>query len=330
MPSPIDQETQTMSPVPQLPRPPSPSADADVASSLSEYHTDLSLSPESINIDVFILSPVAALKLLCGSIDSLLKIDADQPSIPSAKLQDSPHLGDSHLRKENLANQTQDGNRLKSMDDDDDDDEAVDELYMAVNTPIGSPEPNAIEPLINTESETGSRHVQQDAVARKFYSRKVPPIGLEEYLLRLHKYCPMSTAVYLSTSLYIYRLAIIDKIIPVTARNVHRLVLAGLRVTMKALEDRSYPHRRFAKVGGVTEMELGRLEISFCFITNFEFRVSRELLSKHAEAIRDDTLLNHAHDRTQRELLSTKDEQTNFIDQARHSGLIVPKAPKAA
>lgn len=76
----------------------------------------------------------------------------------------------------------------------------------------------------------------------------------------------MSTAVYLATSLYIHRLAAEERIIPVTARNVHRLVLAGLRIGMKALEDQSYPHRRFAKVGGVSESELGRLEVSFCFV----------------------------------------------------------------
>jgi len=52
----------------------------------------------------------------------------------------------------------------------------------------------------------------------------------------------MSTAVYLASSLYIYRIAFVEKRIPVTARNVRRLVLAALRVAMKALEDLSYPH----------------------------------------------------------------------------------------
>jgi hypothetical protein len=51
---------------------------------------------------------------------------------------------------------------------------------------------------------------------------------------------------------------------------------------MKALEDQSYPHRRFSKVGGVSENELARLEISFCFLTNFDLRTTKEILSKHA------------------------------------------------
>ena len=137
-------------------------------------------------------------------------------------------------------------------------------------------------------------NVQHGAITRKFYSKRPPPIPLEEYLLRLHRYCPMSTAVYLATSLYIHRLAIIEKILPVTARNAHRLLLAGLRVAMKALEDLSYPHRRFAKVGGISETELGRLEVSFCFVTNFELKVTSKMLLEHALAVRDGLSLTQA------------------------------------
>ena len=56
---------------------------------------------------------------------------------------------------------------------------------------------------------------------------------------------------------------------------------------MKALEDLSYPHTRFAKVGGVSEPELGRLEVSFCFVTNFDLKVTSEMLLAHTIAMRD-------------------------------------------
>lgn len=66
-----------------------------------------------------------------------------------------------------------------------------------------------------------------------------------------------------------------------------RLVLAGLRVASKALDDLGHSHTRFAKVGGVTERELGRLEVSFCFVTDFELKVDEEMLLSHAKFIRD-------------------------------------------
>jgi len=56
---------------------------------------------------------------------------------------------------------------------------------------------------------------------------------------------------------------------------------------MKALEDLSYPHSRFSKVGGVSESELARLEISFCFLTNFEFKTSKEALLAHAISLKE-------------------------------------------
>lgn len=62
-------------------------------------------------------------------------------------------------------------------------------------------------------------------------------------------------------------------LIEVTPKSVHRLLLSALRVAMKALEDGVFPHRRVALVGGVSELELSRLEVSMCFLTDFELMV---------------------------------------------------------
>lgn len=83
---------------------------------------------------------------------------------------------------------------------------------------------------------------------------------------RIHRFCPLSTAVYLAASVYLHRLAVIERVIPITRLNVHRLLLAALRVASKGLEDLSYPHKRFAKVGGLSEFELSRLEVSKCHL----------------------------------------------------------------
>ncbi|KFH45095.1 Cyclin-U4-like protein [Hapsidospora chrysogenum ATCC 11550] len=127
---------------------------------------------------------------------------------------------------------------------------------------------------------------QHGAITRKFYSKLDPPISITAYLARLHQFCPSSAAVYIAASLYIHRLAVEQRAIPVTRRNVHRLVLAGLRVAAKALEDLAYPHRRVARVGGVSEAELARLEISFCFLAGFEVVVGEEALSAHWAMLR--------------------------------------------
>lgn len=230
------------------------------------------------------------MKMLSNTVETLVHITGDVPPTPPVSNPSTPApdvlLGDNKI----IIHDSRDMERPRSrqavggVDD-------VDSVPAGAKTPIGSPEAGPSEFLHVVGSNMEPLHVQHGAISRKFYSKKPPPISLEEYLSRLHRYCPMSTAVYLATSLYIHRLAVVEKIIAVTARNVHRLLLAGLRIAMKALEDLSYSHRRFAKVGGVSEPELGRLEVSFCFVTNFELKVDKEMLLKHAQTIRDGIFL---------------------------------------
>ena len=135
-------------------------------------------------------------------------------------------------------------------------------------------------------SDAGTRDlVQLSVLSKRFVSKKEPPISLRDYLLRLHKYCPMSTAVYLATSFYFTRMVVVERSLFVTPKNKHRLVLAGLQVAMKALEDLSYPHSRVAKVGGVSERELSKVEISFCFLVDFKLRVDAQMLLDEANAL---------------------------------------------
>jgi hypothetical protein len=267
------------SPGPTLPAAPRPSQDPgmkSIAAETDHVWGEESSSVEDLeDIDIFTMAPVVALKMLCGLVEEMVQMTGDIPPTPPVSQPTTPkELG-------NKRRQDSTGSSGSSGGHDDCD------VPARSKTPIGSPEAHPTEPFHVIGSNAEPLHVQHGAITRKFYSKRPPPIPLEEYLLRLHKYCPMSTAVYLATSLYIHRLAVIERILPVTVRNAHRLVLAALRVAMKALEDLSYPHRRFAKVGGITESELGRLEISFCFLTDFELRVNKEMLHKQAVMMRD-------------------------------------------
>lgn len=157
---------------------------------------------------------------------------------------------------------------------------------------LAPPPPPTPEPYVVIGANSQPLNLQHSAITRKFYSKKPPPIGISDYLLRIHRFCPMSTAVYLATSLYIHRLAVDERAVAVTKRNAHRLLLAGLRVAMKALEDLSYPHAKVAKVGGVSELELARLEISFCFLCGFELVVGAAALQEHWRTMRDGPGMN--------------------------------------
>lgn len=161
-------------------------------------------------------------------------------------------------------------------------------LYQTVNRllqasaesdPTGSPDSNT--------DATTSEDKTTALIARRFNSsaRAPPPIHPWDYLLRLHHYCPMSQSVYLSASLYLTRLCAPPQLVgsshdkgtvspgpPVTLTplNVHRLLLAALRIACKVIEDINFKQQRYASIAGVSTLDLYRLEIALLFLLDFD------------------------------------------------------------
>ncbi|KAL8719204.1 MAG: hypothetical protein Q9225_003758 [Loekoesia sp. 1 TL-2023] len=277
---------------PSLPPPPSPSADTSIVPQITSPTKDIhdpGLVPQHDDLDIFKLSPLAALKMLIATVETLIKLTGDIAPTPPLNVDQPLRPRVVSLNKENQPTHSRSSSvdRRRSKPPPPQGWDNAESVPERAKTPIGSPESKPTEPLHVVSADPEPLDIQHDAIARRFYSKKPPPIALEEYLLRLHKWCPMSTGVYLATGLYVYRLAVTQRSLPVTSRNAHRLLLAALRVAGKAIDDRSYPHTRFARVGGVNESELARLEIAFCFIMDFELRVTREMLEEHAKIARD-------------------------------------------
>ncbi|KAK7952718.1 cyclin-domain-containing protein [Apiospora aurea] len=274
-------------------------------------------APSISSQDLFKLSPIAALKLLSGGIEALVRVTGDIPPTPPPTSPTIPHMRGFAKEKADIVRVHSERSLLRLQQQAQAQDQAAAAAAAAAaakassttspffspqapidgvklrHTPTSPPPPPATpEPYVVIGANSQPLNLQHSAITRKFYSKAPPPISIEDYLLRMHRFCPMSTAVYLATSLYIFRLAVDERAIPVTRRNCHRLLLAGLRVAMKALEDLSYPHAKVARVGGVSEVELARLEISFCFLAGFELVVGEETLRRHWEDLRDGQALS--------------------------------------
>ncbi|KAI0147184.1 cyclin-domain-containing protein [Xylariaceae sp. FL1272] len=285
------------------PPPPVPSADPKLFSQ-ARTPPPLHAIPTNSSEDLFKLPPTAALRLLCAGIESLVRVTGDvpptppptEPTIPnmSGMQQEKAAIVRSHSER-NLARlarqaQSKEPGQFQGFFDAEAP-EPIDGVRLR-QTPTPPLAPHAPpEPYIVIGANSQPLNLQHSAITRKFFSKAPPPISIEDYLLRIHRFCPMSTAVYLATSLYIFRLAVEERAIPVTRRNCHRLLLAGLRVAMKALEDLSYPHAKIAKVGGVSEIELARLEISFCFLAGFQLVVDEETLLRHWDTLKQSASL---------------------------------------
>ena len=270
------QRSAITSPPPRTPESTRSNALADQASGLTLEDDDKEDEESSLRdqkdapIDIFQLGPETALKLMCDSLETIVAQTGDIPPAPApvlVRLPSQPSSSPSNQKsiiqpeKENKPNPNPIPNPIRP-------------------SPLPSSPPPPPPPT--TSIIMADQTTQDRTITRRFYSKTSPGISIKDYTLRIHRYCPLSTAVILATSLYIHRLVLVERVLCLTPRNVHRLILAGLRVAMKALEDLTYTHTRFAKVGGVCPAELGRLEIGFCFVVGFELKVDEDALRAHA------------------------------------------------
>ena len=256
------------------PKAPEPSTDPGV---VPQIHADSlkkidDAAVPSTAISAADLEPLVALRILTRGVQALADLTGDVPPSPAISRPGTPPVQE--LREESKTH-----SRTTSRPGTPSNVPSHDIQSVMKKLPIGSPEAKISEPIAIGAKMTATRP-QHEAVARKFFSKRPPPVSITDYLLRMQRYCPMSTGVYLAAGVYIHRLAMEEHVVPVTQRTVHRLMLASLRVAMKALEDLSYPHKRFAGVGGVSEKELAKLEVALCYLMDFDLRVDIELLQE--------------------------------------------------
>ncbi|KAM7203340.1 Cyclin domain containing protein [Rhypophila sp. PSN 637] len=301
--------------IPSPPPPPNPAADPKLTIVQTSEADNSSPRLAAQVDDIFKVSALTAIKLLSAGVEALVSVTGDIPPTPPPRSPTIPHMRGMEAEKKSIVRSNSEKNLARLLQNSrtnsprrspakpspvaalqpaatiEPSPQNIDGVHL--RTPNPTPPPKAdlhsqvpLAPYIVVGDNSQPLNLQHSAITRKFYSRAPPPISITEYLMRIHRFCPLSTAVYLATALYIHRLAITEQAIAVTKRNVHRLLLAGLRVAMKALEDLSYPHSKFSKVGGVSEPELARLEISFCFLTGFELVVNEKVLSEQWELLR--------------------------------------------
>ncbi|KAK3331667.1 cyclin-domain-containing protein [Cercophora scortea] len=310
--------------IPSPPPPPVPSADPKLRR-IPSPEDDITPPHIAAQVDdIFKLSPLAAIQLLSAGIEALVSMTGDIPPTPPPRSPTIPHMRGMEAEKKSIVRSNSEKNLARLLNASasnsprpgrspaasdsrpssrsaasaaaptppttagQQESQSIDGVRLRDPPPTAdAPQPQPpLAPYVIVGENSQPLNLQHSAITRKFYSKLPPPISITDYLMRIHRFCPMSTGVYLATSLYMHRLAVLERAIVVTKRNAHRLLLAGLRVAMKALEDRSYAHNKFAKVGGVSEAELARLEISFCFLVGFELVVTEETLRNQWDILR--------------------------------------------
>ncbi|KAF9947379.1 hypothetical protein BGZ72_010596 [Mortierella alpina] len=92
----------------------------------------------------------------------------------------------------------------------------------------------------------------------------------------------------------------------VNSFNIHRLLITCLMVAAKFTSDHFYSNVRYAKVGGLSLLELNQLELEFLFTTRFELNVKVEELQRVGNALLRFRNLRNARTQHQRQRTATE------------------------
>ncbi|KAK1685591.1 hypothetical protein QYE76_046439 [Lolium multiflorum] len=127
-----------------------------------------------------------------------------------------------------------------------------------------------------------------------FEGAGAPRIGLAQYLERVHRYAGLEPECYVVAYAYIDRAAHRRPAAAVASRNVHRLLLACLLVASKVLDDFHHDNAFFARVGGVSNAEMNKLELELLDVLGFEVMLSRRLYDLYHAHLHDKDDTRHS------------------------------------
>ncbi|WVZ87255.1 hypothetical protein U9M48_033924 [Paspalum notatum var. saurae] len=116
-----------------------------------------------------------------------------------------------------------------------------------------------------------------------FEAATAPRIGVAQYLERVHRYAALEPECYVVAYAYVDMAAHRRPAAAVASRNVHRLLLACLLLASKVLDDFHHSNAFFARVGGVSNAEMNRLELELLVVLDFAVAVDHRAYGRYRE-----------------------------------------------
>ncbi|KAH1086479.1 hypothetical protein AAZX31_07G113000 [Glycine max] len=117
-------------------------------------------------------------------------------------------------------------------------------------------------------------HNQQHQKISVFHGLTRPNISIHSYLERIFKYANCSPSCFVVAYVYLDRFTQRQPSLPINTFNVHRLLITSVMVAAKFMDDMYYNNAYYAKVGGITKIEMNFLELDFLFGLGFHLNVT--------------------------------------------------------
>ncbi|KAG0471377.1 hypothetical protein HPP92_015923 [Vanilla planifolia] len=117
----------------------------------------------------------------------------------------------------------------------------------------------------------------QDAAGRgtaAFCGPRRPGISIENYIERIHSYALCSPACLVAAFVYLDRAVHRRPDLLVGSLNVHRLLLTAVMIASKFFDTMPQNNAFYAKVGGVSNADLNKMEVELLFLLDFGINVT--------------------------------------------------------
>lgn len=136
--------------------------------------------------------------------------------------------------------------------------------------------------------ETYLEHSEAPTTAvhkNSFQAERPPSISVRNYIQRLDKYMLCSPECFVLALIYIDRASALSQEFAVNFLSIHRALLIGLVAAAKFFEDKFYTNSYYARVGGISTLELNRLERLFLEKLDFALFVSEDEYTSYFERL---------------------------------------------
>ncbi|KAE8792896.1 cyclin-P4-1-like [Hordeum vulgare] len=112
-----------------------------------------------------------------------------------------------------------------------------------------------------------------------------PAISVGGYLERIFRFAGCSPSCYVVAYIYLDRFLRRRPALAVDSFNVHRLLITSVLTAVKFVDDICYNNAYFARVGGISLMEMNYLEVDFLFGIAFDLNVTPAVFASYCAVL---------------------------------------------
>ncbi|KAK1696115.1 hypothetical protein QYE76_012812 [Lolium multiflorum] len=138
---------------------------------------------------------------------------------------------------------------------------------------------------VDDDQEEDVKKTKKKKAVSAFQGLTKPAISVGGYLERIFRFAGCSPSCYVVAYIYLDRFLRRRPALAVDSFNVHRLLITSILTAVKFVDDICYNNAYFARVGGISLMEMNYLEVDFLFGVAFDLNVTPATFASYCSVL---------------------------------------------